>query len=691
MITSTKFAKIVIIVLIASAVGYIFIVGSLEATLEAAYAIIPSTSVFKHPARSVLTLEQKSLLDTIKADIYEKLAVSDVNDNPLDSVINQVVTTVQALETEDSLQGLTRADLQYHVINDLLKEAVGCFNTDYVAQERDRSTYFKYIIEHMIIKNKPLVPAFTRRETGKKFGGRYYSGTNTPRYTFEELTKDRLKVAEEKLNDLRLHHQQIVDHLRQLPLPPRKFFKGKGIVIMSSREFLPGALVTIGQLRELGSKLPIEVVLDFEADYDADMCEKLLPKLNTKCVIIERELTTDVMKELHMKGGFQLKALGILVSTFDHTILLDADNVAVKNFDKLFESAAYKETKFILWPDLWHRGISPSYYDITETEIGELVDREGLPNGQNYLEYLKLDHRTGQAFSDFKGVNPGQLVESGQMVFSKNEHFRSLVLALYYNVYGESHYYALLYQGTFGVGDRETFLPALAVMKEPYFFSAYTVWLAGFFHDSAMEQFQETTIVQYDPDQVYFYLKSWRKWLKKNGHDTRMPIGQANEDTMKLVAEFSNNMKDQMVEPDIMFLHMHRPKINPIINAHAQNELNYEVYTRRNLGKPAFYSEFGANDWELHIHTVSKWVACEFLHKQYWDKIGIDQKFVCDKVSKYVEFLKQDTKYPDSGILNVLPNIFEKATEKGKDNSKPKTTEEEKGEKNSEGGKYTKT
>lgn len=555
----------------------------------------------------------------------------------------------------DSLLVLSLNSIVNKIAGEVIENSLAGEDPELFVHNQSRSSYYKYLLEEIIMAHKPKSAPLSNKERGKSLGGRRFLNVDNPRFTEQFLRENHVQLPQGKVRDLKDNHAAIVKKLRQLPLPLKNFFNGKGIVIPSSAAFLPGALVTIGQLREMGSKLPIEVILNYESDYDKEMCEVLLPKLNTECIVMEREFTPEFMKSLKLKQ-FQLKSLSMLVSKFDHTIWLDADNAPIKNVDKLLESDPYLETKFLLWPDFWHLGVSPLYYEISGREIGEVVRREGLRNKDSWEEYLKLDKAKGVAFSDLQGTNPGQSVETGQIAFSKVEHFRALLLAIYYNLFGVSHYYRLLFQGIYGEGDRETFVPALEAMKEPYFLSPYNVWFVGYTTEN--KGFMETTIVQHDPDQAYHYTKKWRAWLKRKGLDTRLSITESDPYSRTLRRDFLNDHKLEKLEtPEVMFLHIHKPKINPVANTDTKVN-NHGIYTRRNLGKPGKYKDLKGKDWELKLHSIAKWVACDFLNPSYWEQLGKDQEQVCSGVSKYVDFLKKDTNDPDSEKLKILPKLI---------------------------------
>ena len=49
--------------------------------------------------------------------------------------------------------------------------------------------------------------------------------------------------------------------------------------------------------------------------------------------------------------GWELKSFALLHSRFAEVLLLDADNVPVRNPEYLFETPRFQETAAVLWPD----------------------------------------------------------------------------------------------------------------------------------------------------------------------------------------------------------------------------------------------------------------------------------------------------------------------------------------------------
>ncbi|ODV69009.1 nucleotide-diphospho-sugar transferase [Hyphopichia burtonii NRRL Y-1933] len=581
------------------------------------------------------------LIENLKTDYIEQH--KDVlKDFSIISSFKEVINEIPALDSNFDLQSKIDTKLDEFV---------------------NKKKYFSYIIEDLLLANGPKSDKLSDEERGEDLIGRFYRDV-VPPYSEEKL-RSHIHLKEDKFNDLKSKHENLLRLLKELPPPPSHVAHGNGIMISGGGIYFPGALVTIGQIREMGSKLPIEVIINTQEEYDKDICENLLPnQFNAHCIIIENEIGSDLLKKLNLKK-FQMKVLGFLVSRFDNVIALDADSLPLKNVDTLFELDPFLNTKFVLWPDIWHKQVAPQYYEIANIKLGHPIHRDGIANDASYIDYLKQDHYKKVSLHDLEGAPPSMSVESGQLVFSRHFHWRSLILTLYYNIYGPSHYYRLLHLGVPGEGDRETFVPALHALNEPYHVVNHDSWLAGYRRDDGF--FKETTIVQADPQQNLKFFNDWKDWLKSKKLDTRLWPFQANAYTQKLLDDFKK--EKQIIKsdgkdsaglityqmPDVFFLHVHGAKVNPVLDS-AQD--GYEgVFKHRSLGLPDAYKDsFSKTDWELKFHTISKWIACHGIRSQsFWDNVAkMPQLQVCDKVSKFVDFLKKDSKDLKAGNLKYL-------------------------------------
>lgn len=553
--------------------------------------------------------------------------------------------------------------------NTIIKEVLSG-TTDEALKERieksnslgvDKKKYFKYIFQDLLFKFSPKEPPLSTKARGVKLHGNLYRETRKPAFSREFLTKKRVELTDAEFNELQKEHDELVREIRNLALPPSNIFQGDGIALSATGTHLPGAIAVAKQLREVGSQLKIEIMLNGEEDYDEWTCESVAPALNARCVVVEREIGPDLYKSLmelykvEEASRFLMKSVSLLISSFDNTIALDADNFPTKLVDFLLTSEPYLSTKFILWPDAWHKGTSPLYYEIARFEVGEVANRQGWHNDKPFSDYLNMDKDKEIMLHDLAGLPSARSVESGQLVFSKKEHFRSLILSTYYTLYGEQFYFPLLYQGTFGTGDRETFVPAMHVMSETYYLTEYEMNFLGVQREYATKEgnyFDESTIVQHDPLQSMVFAKEWRKWLKSKGHDTRLNPFQEGDFTKDLVKQFTE--ETNQARPEALFLHIHDPKINPLLNQVTTKSRNdYKSRFLRNIGE--FNEVVGTTDWELRLHAISKWLACDALSdKHIWESFKLDQKDVCKKVTQYVDFLKKDTNNVEAAELKKV-------------------------------------
>lgn len=517
----------------------------------------------------------------------------------------------------------------------------------------DRTKYFHFLIDDVILKHAPREPQLTTLAKGKEIGGNMLNELGLT-YSRNFLTDKRTKLNEVQFKELQERHDEIVRDLRSMSMPPPEIYSGEGIVIVSDKVSIPAAIGLVVQLREVKSELPVEVVINSEEDYNSQVCEEILPKFNAKCKVIERELTSEKYSKLGLKH-FQMKMMAILVSSFDHTIVLDADNWPTKSPDFLFSTEPYRETRFILWPDAWHKGTSPLYYDIARFEVGEIVHRNGWSNEEPFSEYIVKDVDKEVMFHDFDGLPPFRGVESGQIVVSKREHFRSLFLAAYYNFYGPQFYYPLLYQGTFGSGDRETYIPALHVMNEPYNLCDYEMTFMGVERKDFKGEnsyMDESTMVQRDPQQSLRYIRAWRGWLKSKGLDSRLDPFQGNKYTEDLRMQFVRETSTEI--PEALFMHVHDPKINALYNEQSE-KTRYDYKSRyiREIGK--FDEILGSTDWELKFQTINMWVTCEALKRnEIWKSFLIDQEATCQKMMDYVSYLAETSNDVTSGDIKAV-------------------------------------
>ncbi|ORY58033.1 mannosyltransferase putative-domain-containing protein [Pseudomassariella vexata] len=256
--------------------------------------------------------------------------------------------------------------------------------------------------------------------------------TDGPRKPYRDLVRN----PEADLELMRKAHAKFVEELENIRAD-EGIFKGRGVVMVGGGEYFGPAIISIHMLRRTGSTLPVEVFVPNDEEYEVDVCEGYLPKLNAKCVVLAHVLSQSDA-ELGI-SHYQLKAPSLLFSSFEEVLLLDSDSIPVVDPDEaVFSQEPYLSDGLIVWPDYWAATESPQFWTIA-------------------------------GFPDFPSGLPATSSETGQLVVNKKTHLAPLLLATYYNVFGKEHYYPLLSQGALGQGDKETFMAAAVVLNTTYY------------------------------------------------------------------------------------------------------------------------------------------------------------------------------------------------------------------------------
>jgi hypothetical protein len=232
----------------------------------------------------------------------------------------------------------------------------------------------------------------------------------------------------------RNHHHDVKDW--NSPVPPPRLrrglwataerrgkFAGRGIVICGGgAAYFPGVWVCVNQLRRLGCALPIQVWHLGPHEIDARM-ESMLSPLGVECVDVGHVRQRYPARLLN---GWELKPYALLHSRFREVLLLDADNVPVRNPEYLFKAARFRRAGAMFWPDFWV-----------------------LPASSPVWRWCGLKPR---AVGEF---------ESGQILVNKQKCWRALNLAMWFNEQSD-FFYAHLH------GDKDTFQLAFRALQQPY-------------------------------------------------------------------------------------------------------------------------------------------------------------------------------------------------------------------------------
>ncbi|EGW32290.1 type II Golgi membrane protein [Spathaspora passalidarum NRRL Y-27907] len=276
----------------------------------------------------------------------------------------------------------------------------------------------------------------------------------------------------------------------------------KGVVLIGGTKFSWLSYLAIVALRETGSKLPVELIMPTKNDFEreTELCTKLLPPLQATCVVVPDVLGKAVMKE-HAFSKYQFKALALMVSSFEHILMLDSDNIIVSNPDPIFESKLYQYYGMITWPDYWKRTISPKFYEIAELEVNQQkrvrYGRFPLYTPPNVKSNLMNAEEEQVPYHDLEGAIADLSTESGQLIINKRNHGKTLLLALFYNIYGPDLFYKLFALGEQGEGDKDTFVAAALVSGQPYYQLKSFIKTFGYLDDD--NNFQGVAMGQKNP------------------------------------------------------------------------------------------------------------------------------------------------------------------------------------------------
>ncbi|KAM3079528.1 mannosyltransferase [Clarireedia jacksonii] len=299
----------------------------------------------------------------------------------------------------------------------------------------------------------PLLAAGAPRCPPPQLDGKAYSSIRIS----ARRAANHIVMNDTDIESMRRSHSWFVEQLKHQS-PILEYADGtQGIVTSAGDKYFPPLIVSLQFLRRTGSNLPVEVFLATPDEYEPLVCETILPSLNAKCIVLSEIIDQHGLPFFFT--GYQLKVFSILFSSFESVLFLDADNFPVHSPDELFLSEPFKSEHLILWPDYWSSTVS--------SVLNQVVG----------LDDSLLDNRP--------------TIEAGQILVNKRHHADSLLLAAYYNCYGE-YYYHLMTQGGPGEGDKETFAIAPLVLGKSFYTVAQPPRPLGQRHNGA-------AVLQADP------------------------------------------------------------------------------------------------------------------------------------------------------------------------------------------------
>jgi ADP-heptose:LPS heptosyltransferase len=200
-------------------------------------------------------------------------------------------------------------------------------------------------------------------------------------------------------------------------------FQGRGIVIPAGGlEYFANAWVCIKMLRRSGCQLPIQMWHLGKNELD-DQMKSLVAPMEVECIDAYEIRNVHPARILN---GWELKPYAILHSPFNEVLLLDADNVPVRDPEFLFETREFLDTGAIFWPDY-----------------------ERLSAERTIWKICGVEYRDEPEF------------ETGQIVVDKERCWKALCLSMWYNEHSDFYYHHIL-------GDKETFHMAFRKLNQPF-------------------------------------------------------------------------------------------------------------------------------------------------------------------------------------------------------------------------------
>lgn len=512
----------------------------------------------------------------------------------------------------------------------------------------------------------------------------------------KEMLSNFLRLSQDEVGELTKSHSYFMEHMpKEFPEDLLKFgqfsqfMKGDGIVYLGGDRYNQLVLLSIKTLRSNGSKLPVEVIIPKRSDFDIDLCLKILPKLNAKCKIMSDYLPLTFISEIK---GYQYKNVALLISSFARILYLDADNLPIKNPDVFFTNKPFTNKHLVLWPDLWRRSTSPSYYDIAGID----VDTNVKVRNSYFLSDKRGTSKDPKSFSmhDCKGAIPEASSETGQLLINKQVHFQTLVLSMYYNYFGPNYFYPLFSQGAAGEGDKETFIAAAHKLDLPYYqvkefnrefgpinrrTNRHELFGMGQY-DPIIDYIQSNEDENVVPEHDLALVKGHTEMANVGNYNERrseedddeeeLPLGRldlSKEELAKAKASlrYYNDAKPTYAANDadnqknnydyhlfkylsLFFLHANWPKyyVHEMFIKNSYSRGPKVGNERRRLYDHDLIRELNGYDFELHVMKNVKWCFCDLAHinlQDLPDTNSKDRQTICNEISEQLEFLSQDT------------------------------------------------
>nr|CCA20051.1 conserved hypothetical protein [Albugo laibachii Nc14] len=269
----------------------------------------------------------------------------------------------------------------------------------------------------------------------------------------------------------------------KLELATSTFDRGIAMIISPNR--IHSAYASIKWLRQTGCILPIELwyrptefpfINSMKAESNASY--PVIAVLIQYYDVFLRKIDPNAQAE----SSFA-KIYAVAYSTFKQLLLLDADNFAVSDPTRLFESDAFVKTGAIFWPDFW------------------LPDRTMFFMNDHSLVWEMLNVEYVYMFEQ----------ESGQVLIDRERHTKALSVLAYFGLRRPR----LLVELGFSWGDKDLFRFAWMTTNSTFHFISGPPGSAGILLREK-NLFCGQSIVQHDPDGKIIFVHRNNQKLRPN-------------------------------------------------------------------------------------------------------------------------------------------------------------------------------
>ncbi|ETV95136.1 hypothetical protein H310_11404 [Aphanomyces invadans] len=192
----------------------------------------------------------------------------------------------------------------------------------------------------------------------------------------------------------------------------------RAILMIVYDKVLPSAYAAIRVIRDHGCTLPVEMWYrpdEMQIDDNA-LIQHLIRDFNVH------------MREIFDPRaiGFHTKPYAVFYSHYDNVLLLDADNVPVRDPTYLFDDPAFVESGALFWPDYWQP--PNSLFDVTSHSLlWQLLDMEFVSEFEQESGQVLINRRRSHAALNmlmYYSTNRPKLLDNLKLVWGDKDLFR---------------------------------------------------------------------------------------------------------------------------------------------------------------------------------------------------------------------------------------------------------------------------